>query len=106
MDLRPLTFSVSVPESKHTLAKVLRSRLHESLPSWNQVKALIEGQRVKVGNAVVTDPARRVTEGEVIELLAKPVPRPKGASAEGLVIRHLDDHVVVVEKTSGMNTVR
>jgi 23S rRNA pseudouridine1911/1915/1917 synthase len=99
-------FPVAVPEAEHTLAKVLRSRLHESLPSWAQVKALIEGRRVKVGNAVVTDPARRVHEGEVIELLAKPVPRPKGASAESLVIRHLDDHVVVVEKTAGMNTVR
>lgn len=106
MEIRPLLFPVAVPEAEHTLAKVLRSRLHESLPSWAQVKSLIEGRRVKVGHALCTDPARRVHEGEVIELLAKPVPRPKGASAEQLVIRYLDDHVVVVEKTAGMNTVR
>src|SRR5262245_39091410 len=99
-------FSVAVPESGHTLAKFLRSRLHELQPSWKDVRALIEGRRVKVGHTVVTDPARRVKEGEVIELLGKSVPRPKGASAESLVIRHLDDHVVVVEKTAGMNTVR
>ncbi len=106
MNLRPLSFPVAVPEAEHTLAKVLRSRLHESLPSWAQVKALIEGRRVKVGHSLCTDPARRVHEGEIIELLAHGVPKPKGASAEGLVVRHLDDHIVVVEKASGINTIR
>jgi 23S rRNA pseudouridine1911/1915/1917 synthase len=99
-------FHVTIPEVGHTLAKVLRSRLHESQPSWSAVNALITGRRVKVGDSLCTDPARRLKEGEVVELLAKPVHRPRAATTDGLVIRHLDEHVVVVEKPSGINTVR
>ncbi|HET6575383.1 MAG TPA: RluA family pseudouridine synthase [Fimbriiglobus sp.] len=99
-------FPVAVAEDGHTLAKVLRSRLHEHQPSWNDVRALITGRRVKVGDSLATDPARRLREGEVVELLGQPVHRPKAATTEGLVVRHLDDHIVVVEKPSGVNTVR
>jgi 23S rRNA pseudouridine1911/1915/1917 synthase len=101
-----LHFSISAPEAGHTLAKVLRSRLHEQQPSWSDVRALIASRRVKVGDSLATDPARRLKEGEIVELLAKPVPLPRTATLKGLVVRHLDDHVVVVEKPSGINTVR
>lgn len=104
MSLPP--FTVAVPEAGHTLAKVLRSRLHESQPSWTDVRSLITGRRVKVGDSLCTDPARRLKEGELVELLEKSVHRPKAATTDGLVIRHLDDHVVVVEKPAGVNTVR
>lgn len=106
MPIQPTQFVVLPAEAGHTLAKVLRSRLHEHQPSWSEVRALIAGRRVKVGDSLATDPARRLNEGEVVELLGKPVHRPKAATAEGLVVRHLDDHVVVVEKPSGVNTVR
>jgi len=99
-------FTVIVPEAGHTLAKVLRSRLHESLPSWNDVRSMITGRRVKVGDALCTDPSRRLKEGEIVELLSNSVYRPKTATAEGLVVRHLDDHVIVVEKPAGVNSVR
>ncbi len=99
-------FPVSIPEAGHTLAKVLRSRLHESQPSWTVVNALITGRRVNVGDALCTDPARRVKAGELVTLLSNAVHRPKAATPDGLVVRHLDDHVVVVEKPAGVNSVR
>jgi 23S rRNA pseudouridine1911/1915/1917 synthase len=99
-------FTVIAPEAEHTLAKVLRSRLHEHLPSWSDVRALIENRRVKIGESICTDAARRVHEGEVIELLAKSTARPRNSTAETLVIRHLDDHIVVVEKPAGISSVR
>ena len=99
-------FTVIAPETGHTLAKVLRSRLHEAQPSWADVRKLIEGRRVKVGDSICTDSARRLAEGELVTLLGKPAHRPKTSTPDGLVIRHLDDHVVVVEKPSGINTVR
>jgi 23S rRNA pseudouridine1911/1915/1917 synthase len=104
MTLSP--FNVVGAEEGHTLAKVLRSRLHESEPSWATVKAIIESRRVQVGDAVCTDSARRLKEGELVTLLANSAHRPKQATPDGLVIRHLDDHVVVVEKAAGINTVR
>ena len=104
MSLQP--FTVIAPETGHTLAKVLRSRLHESQPSWADVRKMIEGRRVKVGDSICTDSARRLTEGELVALLNQPVHQPRTHTADGLVIRHVDDHVVVVEKPAGINTVR
>jgi 23S rRNA pseudouridine1911/1915/1917 synthase len=100
------SFAVIAAEAEHTLAKVLRSRLHEHQPSWNDVRSFIEQRRVKIGDAVCTDPARRVHEGETIELFAHAADSLRNVIRENLVLRHLDDHIVVVEKPSGMNSVR
>ncbi|MBA4187086.1 MAG: RluA family pseudouridine synthase [Planctomycetaceae bacterium] len=97
-------FTVSPQEAGHTLAKVLRSRLGG--PSWNDVRKLIAARRVKVGDAICSDDARRVKEDEVVVLLEHPKPLPRVAHRDRLVIRHLDEHVVVVEKPAGVNTVR
>jgi 23S rRNA pseudouridine1911/1915/1917 synthase len=85
-----------------TLAGILRARL--SGQSWTQVRRLVETRRAKVNGELCFDPARRLKEGETIELLAKPAPKPR--QAESIVVRHLDEHVVVVGKPSGLPTVR
>ena len=97
-------FTVTPQEAGHTLAKVLRSRLGG--PSWNEVRKLIAARRVKIGDAICSDDARRLKENEAVVLLDHPKPLPRAAHPERLVIRHLDDHVVVVEKPAGVNTVR
>lgn len=97
-------FTVAPQEAGFTLAKVLRSRLGG--PSWNDVRKLIAARRVKVGDAICSDEARRLQENEVVVLLEHPKPLPRNAHPERLVVRHLDEHVVVVEKPSGVNTVR
>ena len=97
-------FTVLPAEAGFTLAKVLRSRLGG--PSWGEVRKLIAARRVKVGDAVCSDEARRLKENEVVVLLEHPRPLPRAAHPERLVVRHLDEHVVVVEKPSGVNTVR
>jgi 23S rRNA pseudouridine1911/1915/1917 synthase len=97
-------FTVSPQEAGHTLAKVLRSRLGG--PSWTDVRKLIAARRVKVGDAICSDDARRLKEDEVVVLLEHPKPLPRVAHPDRLVIRHLDEHVVVVEKPAGVNTVR
>jgi 23S rRNA pseudouridine1911/1915/1917 synthase len=104
MEIAPLNFAVIAPEAGHTLAKVLRSRLGG--PSWTDVRKLIAARRVKVGDAICTDDARRLKENEIVVLLEHPKPLPRAAHPERLVIRHLDDHLVVVEKPPGVNTVR
>lgn len=101
-----LTFTVTYNEAGHTLAKVLRSRLHEKLPSWNEVRGFITGRRVKVNDTIFVDPARRLKEGEKIEFLDHAGPTPKGISPSDFVVRHLDEHIIVVEKAAGINSVR
>lgn len=97
-------FTVSAQEAGHTLAKVLRSRLGG--PSWTEVRKLIAARRVKVGDSVCSDDARRLQENEVVVLLEHPKPLPRVAHPDRLVVRHLDEHLVVVEKPAGVNTVR
>ncbi|MDB5306675.1 MAG: rluD 2 [Gemmataceae bacterium] len=104
MLIEPIQFVVAPAEVGHTLAKVLRSRLNG--PSWTDVRKLIAARRVKVGDSVCSDDARRLKENEVVVLLEQPKPLPRVAHPERLVVRHLDDHVVVVEKPAGVNTVR
>ncbi len=85
-----------------TLAAWLRQRLPGH--SWNQVRRLVEARRVRIDGELCLDPARRLREGVRVELLGRSAPQPR--QAESIVVRHLDEHVVVVEKPSGMSTVR
>jgi 23S rRNA pseudouridine1911/1915/1917 synthase len=95
-------FPIPADQAGNTLAAVLRSRLPGQ--SWNQVRRLVETRRARVNGELCLDAARRLKEGETVELLARPAPKPR--QAEAIVLRHLDEHVVVVEKPSGLNTVR
>ena len=96
--------AVTVEQAGQTLAAVLRTLLPGQ--TWTQVKALVTGRRVTVGAALCMDPARRLKVGETVELLGKAAPVKIGGRPDDVVIRHLDEDVVVVEKVSGISTVR
>jgi 23S rRNA pseudouridine1911/1915/1917 synthase len=81
------------------------ARAHHSESSWSQVRRFIGSRTVRVNSELCLDPARRLKAGDVVEFLDKPDRVPAALVAE-LVIRHLDEHVVVVEKPAGISTVR
>jgi 23S rRNA pseudouridine1911/1915/1917 synthase len=95
-------FPVPPEQAGQTLAAVLRARLPGL--SWSQVRRLVETRRAKVLGELCLDPARRLKEGDSVELTARPAPPPP--REESIALRHLDEHVVVVEKPSGLSTVR
>jgi 23S rRNA pseudouridine1911/1915/1917 synthase len=95
-------FSVTPEQADKTLAALLRTLLPGQ--SWSEVRRLIETRHARINGELCLDPARRVHEGELVELL--PRPAAKLRQPEQVTIRHLDEHIVVVEKPSGMNTVR
>jgi 23S rRNA pseudouridine1911/1915/1917 synthase len=95
-------FPVSAEQAGVTLAALLRARLPDL--SWSRVRRLVQARHVRVNGELCLDPARRLREGVVVELLARPLPAPR--RHEAVVLRHLDEHVVVVEKPSGTATVR
>jgi 23S rRNA pseudouridine1911/1915/1917 synthase len=96
------TISVRPDQANQTLAAVLRAVLPGH--SWEQVRRLAKKGHVRVGGEVCLDSARRLREGEVMEILDRPAAGVKQRQA--IVIRYLDSHLVVAEKPSGMNTVR
>jgi 23S rRNA pseudouridine1911/1915/1917 synthase len=100
--MEPQPFPVTAEETGLTLAALLRRRLPGQ--SWNQVRRLIETRRVRIGGELCLDPARRLKEGQLVELLPRPLAKPH--HQEGIVLRHLDHHLVVVEKPAGVSTVR
>jgi 23S rRNA pseudouridine1911/1915/1917 synthase len=93
---------VSEQQAGVTLAALLRLRLPEL--SWSQAKRLVETRHVTLDGEVCLDPARRLRAGIVVELLGRPAAPLR--QHELLTLRHLDEHVVVVEKPSGVATVR
>ena len=97
-------FTIPGDLSGQTLAAILRTRLPGQ--SWAQVRKLVAARRIQIDDGLCLDPARRLKEGEILEILAKAAPVHLGATVDGLVIRHLDDDLVVVEKASGVNTTR
>jgi 23S rRNA pseudouridine1911/1915/1917 synthase len=102
MSIHAETFVVSAAQAELTLAALLRLRLPGQ--SWSQVRRLVETRHARVGGDLCLDPARRVHAGETVELLARPAARPR--QVEQVVVRHVDAHLVVVEKPAGVCTVR
>jgi 23S rRNA pseudouridine1911/1915/1917 synthase len=96
------TYPVGPEHAEKTLAAFLRAHLPGQ--SWNQVRRLIETRRVRLHGDLCLDPARRVHDGEVVEFLDRPAPKPR--HEEAVVLRHVDEHLVVAEKPAGIPTVR
>jgi 23S rRNA pseudouridine1911/1915/1917 synthase len=94
--------SITPDLARYTLAGLMRIRLPTQ--SWSQIRRIIETRRVKIGGEVCLDPARRLRDGQVVEILDRPAPKPR--QHEKIKIAYLDTHIVVVEKPSGVSTVR
>jgi 23S rRNA pseudouridine1911/1915/1917 synthase len=109
------SFVVGRSESGRTLADGLRGKL-----SFDRDGALhaLRQRQVRVNGVIVTDPSRRLRHGQRVEVYpsaqpAKKQKQPTQAKKEKQsprlpksVIRHVDDEVVVVEKPSGLTTMR
>jgi 23S rRNA pseudouridine1911/1915/1917 synthase len=96
------TFTVSAGQVHQTLAALLRDWLPGQ--SWSQVRKLVASCRVKLNGELWLDDARRLKEGDRIEVLARPEKAPQ--LQDDIVLRHVDEHLVVVEKPAGISTVR
>jgi len=96
------THTVTAEQAGQTLAALLRRLLPGR--SWSEVRRLIEVRQVRVGGELCLDAARRLKEGDVVEVLGRPLPRPR--HDDQIRLRHLDGDLVVVEKPSGISTVR
>jgi 23S rRNA pseudouridine1911/1915/1917 synthase len=95
-------FAVAAEQAGITLAAGLRGLIPSQ--SWSQVRRLVAARRVRINGEPCLDPARRLKEGDTVELLDRAEPPLR--EPEAILIRYLDQHLVVVEKPSGINTVR
>jgi 23S rRNA pseudouridine1911/1915/1917 synthase len=101
------TIVVSAAESGQTLAAVLRGHLGLS---WSGVRRLVHGQRIWIDETACRDAGQRMKSGQLISIRPPASEQHSEPSrrdqATDPVIRHIDADVVVVEKPSGMTTMR
>lgn len=81
----------------------MREHLPDS-PSWSTVKKLLRTRRVTIGGVLCVDEGRQLASGEVIAIMDHPLPHPP--TDEDVKIRYVDKELIVVEKPSGMVTLR
>lgn len=96
------TVTITRESANTTLSAVVRSQLVGY--SWSKVRRLVESRRITINGELCLDPARRLREGQIIEILDRPAPKPR--QNETVKIAYFDTHLVVVEKPSGISTVR
>ncbi|HTN75432.1 MAG TPA: RluA family pseudouridine synthase [Pirellulaceae bacterium] len=71
---------------------------------WSHVRKLLETRHIQVNGNLCIDENRRLNAGDVIKICPQPqAPPPKQSDIK---IRYYDKHVIVVEKPSGMTTLR
>ena len=96
------SYTVPAEHAGKTLAAVLR--VWFAGQTWTQVRKLIDASRVKINGELGRDEARRVRAGDIVDVLARAEHTP--VLIDQIPIRHIDTHLVVVEKPAGISTVR
>lgn len=94
-------FTVS-DETNETVLKQLRA--HVPNISWNKARDLLRGRYIAIGGLLCLDEGRRLRNGEVVTVLDQQLPKPP--ADEDVLVRYVDNDVVIVEKPSGMETLR
>ncbi len=102
MPITSQIFTVPAELADKTVAAGLRHFLPDQ--SWSQIRTLIDGRRIRLNGEVWIDEARRLKVGEQLELLSHGV-KPREL-VDQIVLRHVDEHLVVAEKPPGIPTVR
>jgi len=95
----PSPFTVPPGHAGVTLAVCVREMVPGT--SWSKAKELCAGGRVQVDGVPATDPARRMSAGERVEIRIG----SQADAAPGHLVVHLDADVVVVRKPAGILTV-
>jgi 23S rRNA pseudouridine1911/1915/1917 synthase len=102
MNAEPKLFRVAPAQVNHTLAQALRAWIPGK--SWSELRRLVQSRHVTVSGNLCVDESRRLKLEEVVKLLPHPAAAPP--REDDVRIRHLDPHLVVVEKPAGMTTLR
>lgn len=97
--------SVSVVDA-NLVGKTVLTALRHWHPqlTWKAARDLLSKRRVLVNGVVCRDESRRLKQGDAVQLSATSQPQAPGA--EAIVVRFLDEHIIVVEKPAGMLTER
>jgi 23S rRNA pseudouridine1911/1915/1917 synthase len=95
-------FIVNAAEAGTPVLQVVRAR--QKL-SWSQAKRLFAQRLVRIAGVPCPDPTRRLRRGQHVDI-QEPKPVERAAPSIAIEVRYIDDHIIVVEKPSGLTTMR
>jgi 23S rRNA pseudouridine1911/1915/1917 synthase len=95
-------FHATTEQADQALTTALRAWLPGK--SWSDVKNLVRNRQVQVDGNLCLDEGRRLRGTEVVKLLGHSAAAPP--QEHDVKLRFVDAHLVVVEKPSGMTTLR
>ncbi len=95
-------FHLTESDVEQTLAATIKRLLN--CKSWGEARKIVSQRRVQINGNLCLDPARRLTERDVIKVWQSPRPKPVDEAAVRFV--HVDDDLVIVEKPAGVTSVR
>ena len=101
-DRSPQVFHVPPDLPPQSLGSILRRWLADE--SWAQIRKLVQTRRILVDGNLAVDLGQRLKAGQVVKLLGNSLPPP--ATENDVHVCHIDADVVVVDKPSGMTSVR
>lgn len=101
-DPKPQVYHLSQDLDGQTIAAAIKKLQTEA--SWGQVRRWITKRHVEVNGNLCLDEARRVKVGDVVKVW--PLPLSKPVETEDIRLAFLDEHLLVVEKPAGVNSVR
>ncbi len=96
------TYHVRQRNIGQTLGQMLKSIYAGK--SWGETRRLITSRRVQINGNLCLDEARRLKADEVVRIYEESLGKP--AEEKDLNIRFHDEHLLVVEKPSGITTLR
>ncbi len=103
MSVSAQSFPIPADHAGKTVAAILRVMLPGQ--TWTQVRKLMAARRVKLNGEIWLDDARRVKACDTVEILARADKTPPPL-VDQIPIRYIDEHIIVVEKPTGISTVR
>lgn len=98
----PQSITVSPELVGQTVAAVMRRLLPDA--SWSLIRKQIAQSSVRINRVICLDAARRLREGDTVELAAACSKSPSLRSSVRLM--YVDHHLAVVDKPSGLTTER
>jgi 23S rRNA pseudouridine1911/1915/1917 synthase len=101
-DAKPQVYHLSQDLDGQTLAAAIKKLQTEA--SWGQVKRWISKRHVEVNGNLCIDEARRVKAGDVVKIWSQPMSKP--VETADIRLAFVDEHLLVVEKPAGVNSVR
>src|ERR1041385_7883666 len=96
------TFHLTADHDGLTLAAALKRLLADQ--TWSQVRKLIASRHLQVNGNLALDAERKVSAGDVVKLSQHPLAAP--ATVDDVRLVYVDEHLLVIEKSAGVTTLR